>query len=295
MILIYHQQYIESGISVSNNTGDILISYITSILYNGNQLITSPLTLNQVSSYINSSTIGDIYIITYTVVDSIGNYSSINRTITIVDLPPFIYLYIINLNITYTSNVNTPFQYNNNLLIQIGNNSAWSIKPSLLIPYGFSYNSTWSFLFNLIPGDCLIQIHFDDTLSNWGTPGSCNIPPDRIGVRLQIGISPSVNNFNVITYPYTISDSNLLSMFNTGLYFLLTRDNLGYINIYIYNMSQIIIYQYKSTNPYNYIYMVSPFSIVSGFNKPVNFIKGVMFNNNSTLSLNSWINNINLY
>ena len=175
--------YVEYGLSVSNYNGETLTPKVTSILYNGNQLITYPIAINQVASYINAINIGDIYIITYTVVDSMGNISNSNRTISI------------SLCVSLKITTNNSLLYSN---LKATSSTQWTLSFWLYCPN----SSLGGSLFGPYDGSGYLY-NFYGTLRNFSyeTSGVMQLlytpmPPNNTWTHIVINYNSTLSNAN---------------------------------------------------------------------------------------------------
>ena len=78
------QPYIDPGVFVTDNLNENILPYITNIQYNSTNYLSNQILLSNsttITSF-NTSLVGN-HIITYTAIDSYGNYNNITRTVTI--------------------------------------------------------------------------------------------------------------------------------------------------------------------------------------------------------------------
>ncbi|NBV07317.1 MAG: hypothetical protein EBS06_08835, partial [Proteobacteria bacterium] len=281
--LISGNNYIDSGIIVTDNTDSNLPGYITffGLQSSTTNLINSPLLVSGTSTIVagTSSLSNGNYIITYTATDSNSNIGNTNRLLTYYT-PATFYLWtssILNTSYRRLTTNTIPLNISNNPTILSWNwlsqnvggaGISWGLSTSFLNTIGFKFNSSWCFVFKIKSNSgSSYQINFDcNIINNFGPNtnggqncgnyqylldgGSTTEFPTNIPIIQQSDYTNGI--FISLSYNYSLNNITVEVVNSLGNIILTSTsiNNVIYTNTDITNTSPFIIYNQGSLVQY---------------------------------------------
>jgi UDP-3-O-[3-hydroxymyristoyl] glucosamine N-acyltransferase len=274
----YNSSYIDPGVLAVDNVDNNILVYLTGIYTNNSNLLSNNILITGTSTLITqtSSLLEGLYTAKYQASDSNYNTSYIYRNLSIKNL-----LLLINTQNILLTKPRVPWQ-NVNAFTSFGIqtysfNQIFGINPSKLSNYDIVKNSTWTFvikssymypindqgnninysfmmMFFDIGIDATTWNNYESGYSNRNT--FYNASPLVFTFSYSPGKGfpyPTTNLYHEIDYGSTnIIDEFFPQLYNS-FYWIIQRDNSGYIYVKILNNTGTELYSVRSNNTYTFI------------------------------------------
>ena len=172
------------------------------------------------------------------------------------------------------------FTYSGADMVQIGDQSIWSLNPAAHTVVGAPFAGTWSVVLSgIIPTNAsavLMEVHFDDAAA---------LGAVQNGNTIQARVWPNNEGVDINRWTATgYNGSNLSAAFTAGFYMVLSRTASGNLRIVIYTAAGTVVSTWQTNAAYTYINNAKLFSIYSDRNMPITWRKGMLFSGSPGLS-----------
>jgi hypothetical protein len=279
--------YTEPGATATDNIDSNIIPYITSITSaDTGELITTPIALIQTNLPITIDTnFPRVYTITYTAVDTSGNYSLRTRTLTVRELlRTLIYN---NTNISQANFGGRNSSYSSNNLIN-GFRNAWCISSAGLVSLGFNFTGNWKFIMKgriVTSINKMIEISIDPSFTAWTSSNAIQYS-GRYAIEFG-GPNAGGDTYGMLRNPdgsTTIFSTNndLMPCLLAGFYSIIKYFN-NYITIEFVDLNGTSIYTWTSPISITYTNNQAPFNIYMD-SDTCNFYNGILYDITSGLT-----------
>ena len=295
--------YTDPGVTATDNYDTAISVYLTSFLFNSTNIISSPVLITGTNTVVTTTTplqFGNTYNLTYTAIDTTGNFSTISRNISVeTPIVTTTYLYSTT-NIRATSDrAPLPRYSNNNLYLE--NYSAWAPLTSSLNNIDFNIDNQWTFIFKVVQTDeQSYTIHLDPLFTHtgsgvWGTNttyGYIGENDDTLAGKFYARLNDLV--LRNPTYTVTNIQSGLTSEFITnspsGYMIYIKYDSSKYLTIEMWSGNGATrYYTAKRNQPYTFVNKLAPFAFYSNVqgDQFITYQKGILYSN-TNVAITAW-------